>query len=193
MAITDIISRIEADAGTEAAEVISAAEAEAARIIAQAEAALTAEREAALASAERDAAEEAAMLLASARLAARDGLLARKRALAERVLERAGEALGALPDGEYLELIASGVASAATGGEMLAVAAADAKRLTGLAKRLEDRGVHVTAAPEPAPIARGVLLTGDRMRMEVSPSSLVADHRDQLLLVAAAALFGGEE
>lgn len=193
MAITDILTRIETDAASEAAAIIGAAEAEAARIVAQAEATLAAEREAALAAAEHDAAEEAAMLLASARLAARDDLLARKRALAERVLERAGEALVALPDAEYLELITAGVAKAAAGGETLAIATADAKRLGGLAKRLEDRGVRVSVAAEPAPIERGVLLTGDRMRVEVSPASLVADHRDRLLLVAAGALFGGEE
>ena len=120
MAITDIISRISTDAATESAAVVDAAKAEAARIVAQAEATLAAEREAALAAAEHDAAEEAAMLLASARLAARDDLLARKRALAERVLERAGEALVALPDAEYLELITAGVAKAAAGGETLA-------------------------------------------------------------------------
>ena len=192
MAITDILTRIETDAASEAAAVVDAAKAEAARIVAQAEATLAAEREAALAAAEHDAAEEAAMLLASARLAARDDLLARKRALAERVLERAGEALVALPDAEYLELIASGVAQAAAGGETLSVAAADAKRLGGLAKRLDGRGVRVTVVSEPAPIERGVLLAGDRMRVEISPASFVADHRDRLLLVAAGALFGGE-
>lgn len=192
MAITDIITRIETDAACEAAAITGAAEAEAARIVAQAEATVAAEREGALAAAQHDAAEEAGMLLASARLAARDDLLARKRALAERVLERAGEALVALPDDEYLALIATGVAEAAAGGETLAVAAADAKRLGGLAKRLEDRGVRVTLAAEPAPIERGVLLAGDRMRVEISPASFVADHRDRLLLVAAGALFGGE-
>lgn len=193
MAITDIISRIEADASTEAAGAIGAAEAEAARIIAQAEATLAAERAAALAAAEHDAAEEAATLLANARLAARDSLLARKRALAEAVLSRACEALEGLGDREYLELIAAGVAEAAAGGEALAVAPADATRLGGLAARLAELGVRVTMAAGPAPVRRGVLLTGDRMRLEVSPASLVADRRDQLLLVAASALFGGEE
>lgn len=192
MAITDIITRIETDAAAEAAGVIGAAEAEAKRIIGQAEATVAAERDASLAEAERSAAEEAGMLLASARLAARDGLLARKRALAERVLERAATALAALPEREYLELIASGVAKAATGGETLAVAAADAARLGGLAARLGEMGVSVSPADAPAPLAHGVLLTGDRVRVEVSPASLVADHRDSLLLVAARALFGGE-
>lgn len=193
MAITDILTRIETDAAAEAADVIGEVQAEAARIVARAEAALAAEREAALAAAEHDAAAEAATLLANARLRARDDLLGRKRALAERVLESAREQLEALPDGEYLEMIAAGVVKAAGGGGTFAVAAADAKRLAGLAARLDALGARVTLASDPAPIGHGVLVTGDRARQEVSPAALIADHRDRLLLVAARSLFGGEE
>lgn len=193
MAITDILTRIETDAAAEAATALETAKAEAARILGAAEAMLAAERTAALAAAEHEAAEEAGMLLANARLAARDALLAEKRALAERVLDRARESLEALPDGEYLEFIASGVKRAAVGGETLAVAAADAKRLAGLEKRLSALGVQVTAGAEPAPIARGALLLGDRVSVEVSPAALVADRGDDLLLVAASTLFGGKE
>ncbi|MDO8848861.1 MAG: hypothetical protein Q7W51_10805 [Coriobacteriia bacterium] len=193
MAITDILTRIETDAAAEAADVLGAAQAESARIIAQAEAALDAERVAAIAAAEHDAAEEAATLLANARLRVRDDLLGRKRALAERVLDRARGQLEALPDSEYLEMIAAGVAKAATGGGTLAVAAADAKRLAGLPARLDAAGVRVTPASDPAPLDHGVLVTGDRVRQEISPAALIADHRDSLLLVAARSLFGGEE
>ncbi|MRS12336.1 MAG: hypothetical protein EG823_04600 [Actinobacteria bacterium] len=193
MAITDLITRIEADATAEAADITGAAEAEVARIVGAAESTLDAERKATLAAAEYDAARDGATLLANARLAARDSLLAGKRAMAERVLARAEEALGVLPDAEYAELIAAGVARAAAGGETLAVAAADTKRLGGLAAALEKRGVKVAISAEPAPIARGALLTGDRMRVEVSPAAMVADRRDELLLVAARELFGGAD
>lgn len=193
MAITDILERIGADAAEEAAVIVGAAEAEAARIVSAAESALAAEQRTALSAAERDSAAEAATLLANARLAARDALLAEKHCLAERVLARAEDALAALPDDEYAELIAAGVARAAAGGETLAIAAADATRLGGLADALAKRGVRVTPASSPAPITRGVLLTGDRMRVEVSPAALVADRRDELLLVAARELFGGGE
>ncbi len=142
MAITDIITRIETDATAEAATITGAAGAEAERLLAQAEATLAAERDAALAAAGHDAAEEAATLLANVRLAARDELLGRKRALAERVLDNARARLEALPDREYTELIASGVAAAAHGGGTLAIAAADAKRLGGLTERLAELGVR---------------------------------------------------
>lgn len=193
MAITDIIERIETDATAEAGSILAAAEAEAARLLADAEATIAAERAQALETAGREAAEEAGMLLANARLAARDVLLTEKRALAERVLERAGESLAALPDAQYLEFIAAGVQRAAAGGETLAIAPADTKRLGGLAETLAARGVSVTPMSEPAPIARGVLLTGDRVRVEVSPAATIADRRDDLLLMAARELFGGKE
>lgn len=193
MAITDILTRIETDAAAEAADAMAIAKAEVARIVGSAEATLAAERAAALASAAHDAGEEAATLLANARLVARDRLLAEKRELAEGVLERASEALEAMSDAEYLEFIAKGVKRAAVGGETLSIAEADAKRLGGLATRLSELGVRVDASSEPAPLPRGVLLTGDRVRVEVSPAALVADRKDELLLVAARALFGEEE
>lgn len=190
MAISDILARIQADASAEAAELAAAAQAEADRIVTQAEKAAEDARREACDSAERDAADEAATLLAGARLAARDTLLTEKRARAERVLERAREALEALPEREYLELIASHVARYANGGESVAIAPADAGRLGSLVSRLVEMGVNVTPAPEPAPLEHGVLLSGDRVRLEVSPASLVEDARDELLLVASRTLFG---
>ncbi len=193
MAITDIIERIEADAAAEAGAIVEAAEAEAARLLAEAEAMLAAEREEALARVGREAAEEAGTLLANARLAARDELLVEKRALVERVLERARESLETLPDAQYLEFIAAGVREASAGGEALAVAPADSRRLGGLAARLTELGVRVTLASEPAPLEHGVLLVGDRVRVEVSPAAIIASRRDELLQTVARELFGGKE
>lgn len=192
MAITDLIERIEGDASSEAAAIMEAARAEAAQITARAEATAAAERQAALAVAAQAASDERETLLANARLSARDGLLARKREQAEAVLVRAQEALESMPEAEYLELVASAVERAATGDEVLTIASADATRLSGLAAALKQRGLALTVTGEPAPIDRGVLLTGDRVRVEISPASLVADARDQLLLVASQALFGGK-
>lgn len=193
MAIDDILSRIEDDAKAEAAAMIDTAEAEALAIIEGAKEDAKAERVRSVASAEREAAQEGDTLVANARLAVRDRLLAEKRARTERVLAEARTTLEKLPDEEYLGFIAEQVAAMAAGGETLAIAAADAKRLARLPEVLAERGVHVTIAPEPAPIASGVLLTGDRVSAEVSPASLIADRRDELLLIAARELFGGLE
>jgi len=193
VAITDILTRLEDDAAAEAAAMVAAAESEAARIIAHARGTVASERVAALEGAERDGAAAAATLLANARLGARDGLLTEKRARAELVLKRAREALESLPDSEYLDLIADEVARTVRGGETLSVAPADAERLVGLKKRLESLGLSVALSDDPAPVARGVLLTGDRVRTEISAAALTEDQRDRLLLAASRVLFGGGE
>ncbi|MHB1323537.1 MAG: hypothetical protein ACYCXZ_04220 [Coriobacteriia bacterium] len=191
MAINDLVTRIQSDAAAEAAALLDGAKAEADAAIGRAKAAAAAERAALLEAAERSAAEEAATLLANARLAARDELLAHKRMRAERVLERAWQAVESLPDAEYLESIASAVAAASRGGETLQVAEPDAERLAGLGSRLEQLGVRVRLSEDFAPLARGVLLAGDRVRVEISPTAMVADRRDELLLVASRSLFSG--
>lgn len=192
MAIDDLISRIENDAAAEAAAIAGQARAEADEILARAEATASGQRSEALGRARREAADERETLLANARLAARDELLARKRERAEQVLARAQEELEQLPDAEYLELIASAVTRSSTGGDTLAVAPADAGRLVGLDARLKELDTHITVAAESAPVEHGVLLTGDRVRVEISPASLVADMRDQLLLAASQRLFGSK-
>lgn len=191
MAIDDLITRIENDAAVEAEQLAAAAESEAAAIVSHAVATAESERAATMQRAVVAASNETATVLANARLKARDELLARKRIQAERVLERAQHALETLPDAEYLELIASAVAQRAVDGDRLAVAEADAQRLAGLKERLAAVGVDVTVAAEAAAQGRGALLTGDRVRLEVSPASLVAEQREHLLLVASRELFGG--
>lgn len=193
MAIDDLIGRIEGDATEEAATVIKDAKASAKRLKAAAKDKADLERIRALEEARRRSAEESETLLANARLAARDRLLSAKRERAERVLVRAQQALEALPDAEYVDLIASAVARTAGSGETLSIAAADSKRLAGLAARLESLGVRLKPTAAAAPLDRGVLIEGDRLRVEVSPASLVADSRDRLLLVAARELFGGKD
>ena len=193
MALSDILVRIDEDAAAEAGKILADAKSEAARILAEATAAAADAREQTLAETERVAREQAATLVANARLSTRDTLLARKRELTEAVLEDARAALEALPDDEYLDLIAHGIAKAAAGGETLLVSRADAARLSGLGHRLKDLSVDVTISHEPAHLPGGVLVLGDRVRAEVSPHALVEDYREQLLLVAARALFGGEE
>lgn len=193
MALADILERIEAEASAEARAILEAAEAEAAELVASAQAAAAHEREATLAEAERAAREQAATVVANARLAARDALLARKRALAEEALRAAEAVVEELPDAEYRDLIARGVAAVARPGEVVHVARADAHRLTGIGALLKGLGVEVEISPEPADLPHGVLVTGDRVAAEVSPRTLLADRREHLLLAAARTLFAGGE
>lgn len=193
MAITDIVARIEADAEAEAAALRAAGHQEAEAIRANATATLEQERAAARARSARDSSDEIARVLAGARLQARDALVAGKQRLIDSVLTAARETIEGLPDGEYAAVMARAVAQAAAGGETLMVAEADRDRLAELPAMLAARGVRMVVSAEAAPLARGVLLAGDRMRVEITPASLVEDRRDELMLVVSRTLFGGEE
>jgi len=192
MALADIIGRIESDAGAEARAVLESARARAAGIIAEAEAAAARSAEEHVAAAERDARSEAQTLLANARLTARDEALAAKRALIDRVLAEAEERLVALPDTDYLALIARGVARQARGGDTVRIAPADAVRLAGLPEAADaaaGRPLELRVSDEPAPLDRGVTLSRDRVSSEVSARSLVEARRDQLVALVASVLF----
>lgn len=193
MAIADIITRIEDDARAEADAIISAARERAdavrerARIDAEREAERIVERTLAQAKVEADT------LLANARLAARDSLLAAKKDLAERALAEAGHRLEDLPDDEYVALIAREVAEVAVPGQRIRVSAVDEQRLRKLGALLRDAGVDVTVDGTSPDIERGVCVEGDGVRVEVSAASYIAEHRADLLHVAVRTLFAGED
>lgn len=192
MAITDIITRIEQDARAEADAIVAAAQGRADASIAAARS--EAERDAAR-SLERGgetARVEAEMLLANARLAARDALLGARKELAERVLTGVSEAIEALPDDEYTAFIAEETARVAVPGQHVRVAPADAVRLAGLATLLAARGVDVVVGGDADDLAHGVRVEGDGVRVDVSPVAYVAEHHDDLLQVAVRELFPGE-
>jgi vacuolar-type H+-ATPase subunit E/Vma4 len=136
---------------------------------------------------------EADTLLANARLAARDSLLAAKKDLAERALTEAETRLESLPDDEYAALIAREVAKVAVPGQRVRVSAADGSRLSTLDALLRDAGVDVTVEDGSADVDRGVWVEGDGVRVEVSAASYIAEHRADLLHVAVGVLFSGED
>lgn len=194
MAIDDIVRRIAEDAEAEAAAMVAAAEADAARTTSEAKERAAAASEATLAR-ERTAAErDAQSLVSGARLGARDATLAARARLDAEVLAAAEAALLALPDGEYAALLARGVAASATGSERLLLGAADSGRLgAALPAALGSAGVRgLEIVAEPAGVEHGVVLAGDGVRVEISPASMIAERREQLLLLADRVLFGEE-
>lgn len=192
MAITDIITRIEQDAQAEADAIIAAAQERAAAVVAAAKA--EAEREAARIRARgaEDARVEAETLLANARLAARDALLAAKKELAERALDEVRAHLESLPDDKYAAFIASEVARVAVPGQVVRVAAADRERLASLGERLAEAGVPVRVEGEAEGLPQGVRVESDGVRVDVSPEAYVAERHDTLLLAAVRTLFPEE-
>ncbi|MBA4370000.1 MAG: hypothetical protein C0418_00265 [Coriobacteriaceae bacterium] len=192
MAIADILGRIGTDAEGEAATIMADAERETQRVVAEAraeadrDAVLVVERAAVRAAADADT------MRATARLRARDRLLAVRREFVDRALTEVETAMVALPDERYAALLAAAAVRAARGGETVRVAAADAARASAI------RGAVERAAPdlvlewsgEPADVDRGVVLAGDRVRAEVSAASLVEERREDLALIVAQVLFG---
>jgi vacuolar-type H+-ATPase subunit E/Vma4 len=133
---------------------------------------------------------------ANARLSVRDEALTAKRAVIDRVLIEAEQRIVALPDEEYVALIARGVAQQAHGGDTVRIASADAGRLSGLADAVREaagRDLGLVFSAEPAPLDHGAALTADRVSSEVSPRSIVDAKREHLVTVAAGILFGTKE
>lgn len=191
MAIDDIVTRIEGDASAEAEVLLAAARADAERIVAEAAARAKARAEGALEAGLVAAEREAATLVAGARLAARDASLTARQELDGEALARLEAALTALPDAGYAELLVRELASASLPAGALRLGTADASRLRAmLPAALAARGLDLSIDETPAGIERGVVLVGDRVRIEVSPASLVSARRADLEAEADKALFG---
>jgi V/A-type H+-transporting ATPase subunit E len=191
VAIDDIVARIAADAEGEARALLDAARADADRLRADARARAEGRTAREEAKGRADAERDAATVLANARLASRDALLAARYALDVEALDRVVAALVALADDRYAALLARGIAEVADGCSALRVGTRDAERLRqALPGALAAAGVKLAVEDAPAGIERGVVLVGDRVRVEVSAAAMVAARRNDLLAEVDAALFG---
>jgi hypothetical protein len=134
---------------------------------------------------------EAATLVAGARLAARDASLTSRQEIDHEALARLEAALVALPDDRYAALLAREVASSPLPAGVLRLGEADAARLrAALPGALAKVGLALTVDDGPSGLERGVVLVGDRVRIEVSPASIVYARRAGLESEADRALFG---
>jgi len=191
VAIDDIVTRIAADADSEALELTDAARADSERMRAEALTRADARTARDAAKGVADAERDAATLLANARLEARDALLTARYALDAEALGAVEANLVALDDDRYAALLARGISEAADGCSSLRVGTADADRLRrSLPGALKTAGVTLAIDDTPADIERGVVLAGDRVRVEVSAAAMIKARRDDLLSGADAALFG---
>lgn len=200
MALADILEQIAADAEAEAHEIVARAEEEAARVRHEAEKRASALSARILAESEANARRDADALLASARLRARDDTLAAKQALIDEALEAVAAGLASLEPSRYARFVARRILRAARGGEEVLVAAADRERLAGLPDAVEAaareagrEGFALRFSDEPAPVAHGVVLRGDRESVDLSVEGLIEAERDRLVARFAAALFRTRE
>ena len=193
MSLADIVRKIENDAAAEATAIVRTAEVEAGEARAEAARASESLRERTLAQARVTAEDDASMRVAAARLSGRDRLLAEKRVMIERVLKQAMARLVALPDEEYAALLAREIAKVARGSEDIALGESDAERLRAhLPAALREAGCSAQVGDSTTQIDRGVLLEGDRMRVEVSIAALVHARQEEHETVIAQTLFGEE-
>lgn len=194
MALADIIARIGSDAQANAQAIVASAQARADEIIATAQA--QAERQSAttLAAAQVSTQRAAETVVVKARLAARDTHVAAQRALIDEALAATAHAVQELPDERYVAWLSSRIAAAARGGETLSVGTGDVGRLDAIVNALAQAapGLSLATSDTPAPFARGALLSGDRVSVDLSVSAIVADQRDSLELAISQVLFSGE-
>ena len=197
MALADILERIERDGCEEADAIIAEAERRAQALIAEAEAQAVARTIAIREAGQRQAASAAETILGAARLRARDADVAARRAVVERALAEAAEALTSMPDDRYTTFIARGIVDSARGGERVRVAEADRARLAGLPAAVEaaarERGqaLELDYADEAADLPHGVVLDSPRMRIEVSPASALEARREEMTMMVSEKVFGG--
>lgn len=195
MAIDDIVGRIRTDAEAEAAALVAAASEDAERTASDARARAAAEAARTLARERARAQRDAETLLANARLRARDERLTARLAFDLEALASAEALMLALPDAEYAALLAAGVAASAAGTETILIAAADEARLrAALPAALAAAGVDGVGIGGAADgLEHGIVLAGERTRVEISPSAMLAGRRGELIALADRVLFGEEE
>jgi V/A-type H+/Na+-transporting ATPase subunit E len=193
MALADIIERISGDSAAEAAAILESAREQADTVLAVAREQAEREGEATLTRSRAQAEAEAETIRAAARLAARDSLVAARGKLVRSVLEEAAEAVVATPDADYAALLAGRVARVARGDERLLIAEADrgrlVRRLPAAIKKAAGRDLGITLDTQPAGIAHGVVLLGERSKVDLSIDALIDEERDRLSMIAADVLF----
>jgi vacuolar-type H+-ATPase subunit E/Vma4 len=196
VALADIINRIETQAREEAERIEQETAARVAAIRADAERSATQQRDAAVVKAGRQADAEAATVIAAAKLAVRDGSLARKRALVDEAIAGVVEAIKTLPDDRYVRFLAARIAATARPGDRILVAPGDKARAEAIARELDvlAPGLQLAWSDEPADeLDRGVLVKGDRVRSVVSPESAVEAMKSELEVRFSNELFGNGE
>ena len=113
--------------------------------------------------------------------------------MVDRALAATVERLESLPDDQYAALLAREAATSARGDENIALGELDAGRLRAhLPAALQAAGCTATIGESTSAIARGMLLEGDRMLVEVSVAALLEAQKEQYETTVVEMLFGEE-
>lgn len=138
--------------------------------------------------------EKKARVLAAARIAVAGEITGTKRKLLNMVIEKAGQKIKSLSDGEYLALMESLIlASVKTGSEEVVIDRTekriDENFIRNINQKLAGRG-NLRIAPDRADIKAGFILRQDRMRVNAALDVLLKLAAQQLEGRLAEQLFG---
>ena len=192
--IENITAKIQADARQEIDAILAEAQAEAAGIMAGYEAQARAEAESVLARGEKAAAERAERLASMAQLECRKAVLGAKQEVIEEAFARAREKLLALPQEEYVALLADlAIQAGATGREKLIFSVADRARVgkavvVAANDKLGGAG-NLTLAEETRPITGGFILSDGAVEVNCTFDVLIRLQRGALSGEVAKVLF----
>ena len=196
--IEKITGQIGADVQKEIDALMADAKAKAEETAQRYEAQAKREAEALLERGEKRAAEHEDRLVSTARLEAKKQVLAAKQALVEKAFDQALEQLLALPEQEYIDLLARlAVSAVTTGREQVALSQKDRARygkqiVTRANDKLGEKG-RLTLAGESRPIQGGLILVGDRVEANCSFETLIRLQKESMTAQVAQILFGNAD
>lgn len=196
--IEKITGQIGADVQKEIDALMADAKAKAEETAQRYEAQAKREAEALLERGEKRAAEHEDRLVSTARLEAKKQVLAAKQALVEKAFDQALEQLLALPEQEYIDLLARlAVSAVTTGREQVALSQKDRARygkqiVTRANDKLGEKG-RLTLAGESRPIRGGLILVGDRVEVNCSFETLIRLQKESMTAQVAQILFGNAD
>lgn len=200
MSVEKIVEKILSDARAEAQRIIESARQQAAQIREQAQNEAQHQRELILSQAREEAQSRRRAQLAAANAAARNAVLAARRAVLETVFKQAAAQLAALPLNEYkswlLRLITEAVE---TGDEEVILSPADRQAFgevfvkeanAQLAKHGKKGALKISV--ETRDLGRGFVLKGKNSEINVTAATLLRRAQDELEIEVAQMLFGGD-
>lgn len=192
--IEKITARIQQDSQREIDELLSQARAQAADVTARYEAQAKAEAADIVARGEKAAAERESRLASVDQLECRKAVLAARQEVIELAFQRAKEKLLALPQEDYVALLASLAAKASsTGKEKLIFSQADrarvGKAVVVAANAKIGPAAALTLAEETRPMDGGFILSGGAMEVNCTFDTLIRLQRGALAGQVAKVLF----
>lgn len=189
--IEKITQLIESDAQAEIDEILHAAKEEAAKITASYQKQADAMTESLTAGNEKAAAEREERLVSTAQMEARKIQLSAKQEVVEETYRRALKKLCAMPDEQYIDVIAALLVKASSkGNEEVIFSPEDRKRgKTAISKANKSSGGHLTLSEDSQPICGGFILKDQAIEINCTFDTLIELQRTESLGAVAKKLF----